>query len=214
MFRDPKHLKIPEPEQAERAATGRVGRPQDGAVGRLAKALDELVQANPGRYSITLVGHSMGTIVANEVIRTHPTLPLSNIVYMAAACSVSEFSASVIPYLRDATNAHFYNLSLHPLAEEREAQWKMVDLPPRGSLLEWIDNFFSTPRTIPERTLGKWLNITATTALIPTNAVSSRVVLKSFSVGLDGQISQQPQVHGEFSEMVFWDENFWSKPAR
>ena len=28
----------------------------------------------------------MGTIVANEIIQSHPKLPYTNIVYMAAAC--------------------------------------------------------------------------------------------------------------------------------
>jgi hypothetical protein len=66
-------------------------------------------------------------------------------------------------------------------------------------MLERIDNFLSTPHTVPERTLGKWDNVISTTALIPTN-VGSRVRIKTFAVCPSGQISYNPIVHGDFSE--------------
>src|SRR4029077_12548648 len=76
-------------------------------------------------YSITLVGHSMGAIVSNEMIKRHPELSFDRIVYLAAACSVRDCQDSVVPYMlaQKAKNhpVQFYNLSLHPIAEVSEA---------------------------------------------------------------------------------------------
>ncbi|MGO8836341.1 MAG: hypothetical protein ACLQAH_18485 [Limisphaerales bacterium] len=213
MFRSPEQFERPAISNEIRVARQRAGQPADGAVARLMQSLEDLAAANPSNhYAITLIGHSMGTIVANEILRTHPNLCYSNIVYMGAACSVSDFASAVIPYLERQTNAHFYNLTLHPIAEAREAQWTWLDLTPRGSLLEWIDNFLSTPRTVPERTLGKWDNAISTTALIPTN-VASRVRIKAFAVGPRDKFPDNPMVHGDFSEEPFWEKEFWIRRA-
>ena len=213
MFRSPVEFEQPPMTNEIPLARHRVGEPARGAVARLMQALDDLAAANPSNhYAITLIGHSMGTIVANEMVLTHPNLSYSNIVYMGAACDVSDFANAVVPCLERQTNAHFYNLTLHPIAEAREAQWTWLDLTPRGSLLEWIDNFLSTPRTVPERTLGKWDNAISTTALIPTN-VASRVRIKAFAVGPRDKFPDNPMVHGDFSEEPFWETNFWTKRA-
>jgi hypothetical protein len=42
----------------------------------------------------------------------------------------------------------------HPVAEAGEWYPMLVDLPPRGSLLVWLDNFLANPVTEQERTLG------------------------------------------------------------
>ena len=213
MFRSPAEFAQPAMTNEIPLARHRVGEPAQGAVARLMQALDDLAAANPSNhYAITLIGHSMGTIVANEMVLTHPNLCYSNIIYMGAACSVSDFASAVIPCLERQTNAHFYNLTLHPIAEAREAQWTWLDVTPRGSLLEWIDNFLSTPRTVPERTLGKWDNAISTTALIPTN-VASRVRIKAFAVGPRDKFPDNPMVHGDFSEEPFWETNFWNRRA-
>ena len=213
MFRSPAEFKQPAMTDEIRAARHRVGEPAQGAVARLMQALDDFMTADPSNhYAITLIGHSMGTIVANEMVLTHPNLCYSNIIYMGAACDVSDFANVVIPCLERDTNAHFYNLTLHPIAEAREAQWTWLDLTPRGSLLEWIDNFLSTPRTVPERTLGKWDNVVSTTALIPTN-VASRVRIKAFAVGPRDKFPDNPMVHGDFSEEPFWEKEFWTRRA-
>ena len=213
MFRSPAEFGRPAMTNEIQVARHRVGEPARGAVARLMQALDDLVTSDPSNhYAITLIGHSMGTIVANEMVRTHPNFCYSNIVYMGAACDVSDFAHAVIPCLERNTNAHFYNLTLHPIAEAREAQWTWLDLTPRGSLLEWIDNFLSTPRTVPERTLGKWDNVVSTTALIPTN-VASRVRLKAFAVGPRDKFPDNPMIHGDFSEEPFWQEEFWTRRA-
>ena len=215
MFRNPGDFDRPSQKTELSDALNRVGRAPHGAVSRLMQRLEDLITTDTtNHYEITLIGHSMGAIVANGIIRSHPRLPFVNIVYMGAACSVSDFESSVVPYLSQSNHAQFYNLTLHPVAEAREAQWSLLDIPPRGSLLEWIDNYLSTPRTVPERTLGKWDNDIATTALIP-EAVAVRIQIKAFDVGPRSELpANNPQKHGEFSEVEFWKEQFWQIKPR
>src|SRR5699024_8620932 len=97
------------------------------------------------------------SIVLNELIRRFPQPDYSNIVYMGAACSIRDFERCVIPYLTKHKSTRFYDLCLHPMAEDMEAHaW---DLPPRGSLLVWIDNFLADPQTSKDWTLGRWENV-------------------------------------------------------
>jgi pimeloyl-ACP methyl ester carboxylesterase len=215
MFWDPKIFRTLPQETQIRDAVQRVASQPDGSgtVAQLVRRLADLIEADRAnhRYEITLIGHSMGTIVANEIIRTHPELPYANIVYMGAACSVSDFEKTMVPYLQKSTNAQFYNLTLHPIAEAREAQWFLLDIPPRGSLLEWIDNFLASPRTVPERTLGKWENVIATSVLIPKE-IAGRVHIKAFDVGAGK--TDNPEKHGAFSEQDFWKEEYWTAKPR
>jgi hypothetical protein len=64
-----------------------------------------------------------------------------------------------LPYMKRHAETQFYNLSLHPVAEAGEWQPWLADLPPRGSLLVWIDNFLANPVTEQERTMGRWRNL-------------------------------------------------------
>ena len=105
--------------------------------------------------------------------------------------------------MRAHKNMKFYNLSLHPFAESGETQWAFLDLTPRGSLLEWIDNFLSDPKTEADLTLGKWDNVILASHLIPLD-VRSRIVLRSFNAGERGE----PQQHGDFDEFDFWTPEF------
>jgi hypothetical protein len=165
---------------------------------------------------VTLIGHSMGAIVLNRALQEFPDLPVDNIVYMAAACSIDDFRTSVIPYLERTPQARFYNLMLHPAAEAREWQKSLLDLTPRGSLLVWIDNFLAAPHTTLDRTLGSWENMIQVAHIIPLEAnginVRSRITLKAFCVGLN---CQAPATHGAFSkkDYKFWEPTFWQVPA-
>lgn len=58
------------------------GRAPDGAVSTWSDALTKLFSGT-NAYTVTVVGHSMGTMVLNELIRTNPDWPCTNIVYMA-----------------------------------------------------------------------------------------------------------------------------------
>lgn len=151
---------------------------------------------NGAASQITIVGHSMGTVILNRVARD-TKIDFANIVYMAAACSIEDFSTSVLPYLREHTNTEFYSLSLHPVAEAGE--WYLIagDLVPRGSLLMWLDNFLMNPVTEQERTLGRWRNLFRTSATgepviqrfyenDSSSSLTNRLHFRAFSVGFGG----------------------------
>ncbi|MCW0233193.1 MAG: hypothetical protein OJJ21_06300 [Ferrovibrio sp.] len=158
------------------------------------------------QLQITLIGHSMGTIILGDVIRLFPGLSYRDIVYMGAATSIAEFSRSVVPYLRDHPDARFYNLMLHPQREAMELT--AGGAVPSGSLLEWIDEMYEPPKTILDRTLGKWRNVRMTRAILPQD-VSGQVVLKVF-----GQGPGEPLKHGAFNDAgnCFWNPGYWTVP--
>jgi hypothetical protein len=82
-----------------------------------------------------------------------------------------------------------------------------VDLAPRGSLLIWIDNYFTDPPTPLGRRVGRFLNVVP--ELRFTNEKTrSHVHLKVFRVGEDLRC-WNPQKHGDFGDFPFWDERFW-----
>jgi hypothetical protein len=156
---------------------------------------------------MTLIGHSMGTIVLNRALREIPDFRVRNIVYMAAACSIDDFRTSVIAYLQESKHGtRFYNLSLHPAAENRELQKNLLDITPRGSLLVWIDNFLSDPVTTLDRTLGAWENAMQTAHVIPRSA-RPYTTFKAFGIG----DPCHPTTHGAFTDaaLKFWHPDFW-----
>ena len=177
-----------------------------GAVAQLLEALRALEKRRP--VPITLVAHSAGSLVANEMIRRCPDLPFQNIVYLAAACSIRDWDVAVVPYLAAHPEARFYNLSLHPANEVGEAN--AADLVPRGSLLVWIDEFLAHPESVQDRTLGRWENIVQATHLIP-RGVRHQVTLKVFSAGKP--LTHGPQDHGDFSDTAFWNPGLWQADA-
>jgi pimeloyl-ACP methyl ester carboxylesterase len=152
-------------------------------------------------WEITLIGHSMGAIIINDALQLFPQLPVSNIVFMAPACSIGEAEEAIVPYLEKNKKAKFFILTLHPLAEAEEVV--AYDLPSRGSLLEWIDQWFQSPDHPLDRRLGKWNN--ALDALHVFSSVRGRVTLKGFGV----QGNSIPQTHGDFSDCPFWRPTFW-----
>jgi hypothetical protein len=162
------------------------------------------------------VGHSAGTIIINEAIRRFglpkaqkQVLPFNTIVYMAAASSLRDVQNSVYPYLQNHPSTEFYQLMLHEKAEEGETVWQPFDLPPRGSLLVWIDNFLSNPLTHKERTAGKYRNFFGDYHSIPEN-IRNQIYLRIFSQG-EKVHSGNPQKHGEFTHRFrFWDAKCWA----
>lgn len=127
---------------------------QSGAVSVFFRALISEMGADHSKdYSITLIGHSMGVIIANEVLRRYPELPVDRVVYMAGADSIANTMKAVVPCLRKDKNHKLYILTLHPNNEKAEVNaW---GFSPRGSLLVWLDNYFTTPETHMDRTLGR-----------------------------------------------------------
>lgn len=193
------------------AAEGLHYLPGSGGASILMDSIVRMLDEHP--MEITLIGHSMGAIVLNELIRLYPDVSFKNIVYMAAANSIRDFHESVVPYLERHPESRFYNLTLHPISDANEFNW--LGLAPRGSLLEYIDDYYSKPATEMDRTLGKWVNIMEATHLFP-ESIRGRVTLKAFGVNdacrpVYGSARSTPTAHGEFNDVKFayWREEFW-----
>jgi pimeloyl-ACP methyl ester carboxylesterase len=161
---------------------------------------------------ITVIGHSMGALVINEMMQNFPDLPYENVVFMAAANSIRDFKAMTEPVLKNprCRDLRFYNLSLHPIAEARDLE--LYGAAPVGSLLEWIDDIFETPVTPIERTMGKWENIIYAENEFDRDA-TKRMYFHRF-----GLRSPDPIMHGQFANPVasncsvahYWDPAYWS----
>jgi pimeloyl-ACP methyl ester carboxylesterase len=166
--------------------------------------------AEPEKWTITLMGHSMGTIIVNQVLRQYPDLPIQRIVYMAAACSVRDYQDTVFPYLEAHPGTQMYHLVLHEDAENQEICWPAPEFVPRGSLLVWIDNFFEKPETWLDRMAGRWVNLLAGIYLRPEQ-LRGRIHIKQFDHGAGSDFSH-PQKHGGFAEKErdFWKPAYWA----
>lgn len=150
---------------------------------------------------IDMIGHSMGTIVINELFRRLQDIPCSNIVFLAAACSVRGFNETVGKRLLEDADLRFYNVCLHPRAEVSEYNaFSLV----RGSLLAWIDNFFADPIAYDDRTLGSFENCICCFKLLPADR---DIVLRSVRLG----DQSGPEKHGTFSDFPFWIPEFWGE---
>lgn len=173
-------------------------------------------------YNITLVAHSMGTFITNELIRKYPHIDYKNIVYMGGADSIRNTKNTVLNYMKmcigeqaganqhntckeSHPNTKFYNLTLHPQSEVEEANW--LGVLPRGSLLVWIDDFFSRPHTPLDLTVGRWSNLAQTYGGFIPEELRNRVFIKAFD-----QTSSITK-HGDFSSATFWKDDFW-KPGK
>lgn len=172
-------------------------------------------------YEITLMGHSMGAIVANDILLYFPDLNVTNIVHMAAASSVVDCANSVYPYMMKQKSTRFYNLTLHPISENREHMVSKTELfLPRGSLLSHIDCMFEETASFSDRTSGRWENYIQCTQMIPED-IRQRVTIKAFEAtsaqrpspkGVqydDSNYYFKPQNHGQFDDGRYWSESFW-----
>jgi hypothetical protein len=150
----------------------------------------------PKEPKITMIGHSMGAIVACELLQRFHALPVDNVVFEAAACSVSNFKTNVIPFLEeqnlrtqiatlegkdpaDVVKTHVYNLCLHDDAEMAEKNPGELDLSQRGSLLTWIDTLYQSPESENDRTFGRWVNAILATDNFPSD-ILDRITIKEF----------------------------------
>jgi|CXWL01.1.fsa_nt_gi pimeloyl-ACP methyl ester carboxylesterase len=171
-------------------------------------------------YQITLVGHSMGTIVLNNALKKYKTewsnsKALRNIVYMAAACSINDVIESVFPLMKKInTNelnpnqqVNFYNLMLNRVAEISETN--IFGVAPTGSLLIYIDQHLETPNHPFDRTFGSEINVfSSLTALkdeLEPKGIGDHMQFKSF----DSAHNCIPKQHGDFSDATFWKKSFW-----
>ncbi len=191
---------------SEREFRSGLARPSVRGLPHFLRRLRE-VQESEG-LEITLVAHSMGTIVANEILRAEPRLEIDAIVYMAAACSLRQYESTVFPYLHDNPRTEMYHLTLHPKGEVREKQ--ILDLTTRGSLLVWVDGFLARPLTPLDRVAGNFSNLVLAVHRIPDD-LRPRIHVKAFPTG-GGAPAEAPTKHAHFTEREFWTEEFRENP--
>ncbi len=161
---------------------------------------------------ITLIGHSMGGIVVNELVEKFPDLPYSDIVVMASAASVRD-TQRVMNHYYDAPlkpkDTRFFSLMLHPLNDARERQ--ALGAIPSGSLLPWIDEMYEVPKTPGDRTFGYWPNIKAARDMFSQKA-QKKTLYRIFN-RQDAKVGDvsNPVEHGDFNDdgMCFWRPGFW-----
>lgn len=170
--------------------------------------LDEFLKSHPDYY-VDVFAHSMGAIVMNEAYRNFPDLRVRNLVYMAAACTIRDFLVGPARHL-DSNRTEFYNLCLHPRNEIDEVEG--YGIPVRGSLLTWIDEFFESPASFGDRTLGSLQNTVIAYRLLPQ---TKRIHIKAFGINKSKKeyppgFSAGPQKHGDFGDFEFWKPNYWS----
>lgn len=153
---------------------------------------------------VTLVGHSMGAIVLNEMLRMYPDMPFNDVVYMAAACSVRDYNSAVFPYVAakraSVQKTTIHHLMLHYQAERNETHYG--GFVPNGSLLVWLDDFLTHPRTHLEMTLGRYENFFLTFQHTPKDLVDN-IYVKVFSPGFIKE-------HTDFA----WKFKFWLERCR
>jgi pimeloyl-ACP methyl ester carboxylesterase len=176
---------------------------KSGALSEFLTRLQVFIAAESLPVELTLIGHSMGAIVVNKIVKRYPELPYAKIVHMASADSTRNLMETIVPYLQK-HHTQFYSLSLHPKNEDREVS--TYGLTPSGSLLVWIDNMFTTPETVLDRRSGRWNNMERVIRMIPRDALN-RMHFKIFGIGNP----EEPQAHGQFDDYRFWSECYWWK---
>jgi|GEM_PF-4928509 len=199
------------------------------SAGVMARVLEQIAmwQQKDPDLKVTLIGHSMGTMVLNEGFRAMedsgepqkrliPHIKVNRIIYMAAACSIKDFSNTAGRYLLKNPSTECYNLCLHPKRELNEEEpWPALRLAHSGSLLTWIDQMFESPREFEDRTMGSFENCIIAYQSMPA---TPRFHLKGFSDHADwsGKPSSGiygPQKHGDFSSYNYWTDAFL-QPAK
>lgn len=144
-----------------------------------------------GDLAVTLIGHSMGTMILNHVLEDYTDLSFERIVYLAAAASIDDVRGALLPYLRSHPETTFWAFSL---SETREAlEWDYLDMFDRGSLLVWIDHYFQRINAPGDRVFGRAKDLRQYFE-IPGD-LGNRFFLVKFGNG-----QQDPERHGDFSK--------------
>jgi len=189
-------------------------------VGYFSELLRQInLDEDPMRFEITLIGHSMGAFVLNDLINSNLDLLakhrlLKDVVYMAAATSIKQ-SVETIYNLYDTYSQHevsendwprVSNLMLNRVAEVGELMF--YGFVPSGSLLTWIDDVYERPAHPTERTFGSEINIYAALPSIKKSLgvfYTEKITFKSF----DRHPGFKPQQHSEFNDGKFWKPTYW-----
>ena len=153
------------------------------------------------RISYTIVAHSLGALVADDIIADNEDLWIEDAVYLNPANTIVNFANKVIPYLKLNANFRTHIFTLHPERESNEVNLGKV--VPVGSLLTWIDRFLNQPINDLERTVGDWRNLAATLTQIGylTTEQRQRVRIVVF-----GQREGFPLMHGDANQPPLKDD--------
>ncbi len=173
-------------------------------------------QARPdAQPDLTLVGHSMGTLVINRALERFQdqwtaTDLIDDVVYMAAAASIEDSLNALAPVLADTPRpgeapVNFYNLTLNRVAEVSEMHYGGVI--PTGSLLVSIDQHHERPEHALRRTFGSEVNVLSSIQIVDQALRHSdgELVFKAF----DRQVGAAPSSHGDFGTIPFWRQETW-----
>lgn len=140
---------------------------------------------------ITLVGHSMGALVLNQLLPVFGDIYFHRIVYLAAAARMHDVETAVFPYLRRHQAAQFWSFSLSEADETRESGY--VE---RGTLLVWIDSLLERIDRPAHRTWGRHKNLREHFQRSP-EFPQGQVFFVKFD-GRDEDGKKDPKKHGEF----------------
>ncbi|HEX3203591.1 MAG TPA: alpha/beta fold hydrolase [Nitrospiraceae bacterium] len=126
---------------------------------RLLPALQDL----PVPVELTVVGHSMGSILLNRLLpQLQPSdhVIVRHIVYLAPAINLEEINHYLLPFVRDHAQADVSIFTLNRRDEAREVALNgWIFMFPRGSLLTWVDTFFEPASVMEEETAGRIRNL-------------------------------------------------------
>ena len=174
--------------------------------------VDQQIRAALAKAQITMIGHSMGAIVINELLERFRDLPYADIVVMAPAASLRDTRRVLDRYFDvpgEGPDTNFYALMLHPLNDARERQYGGA--VPSGSLLMWIDEMYGVPKTPDDKTFGFWPTAESTRRMFGF-AAQQHMLYRVFSRPQSAMGSPtNPIEHGQFNEddTCFWRPSFW-----
>jgi hypothetical protein len=168
--------------------------------------------ASLDRVELTVISHSLGSQIAEDLVSLYDDLPYRNIVHLGSGSSIRHFVETLQPVLRKRPEVRFYNVSIHPSADAREVT--VYGFAPSGSMLEWIDDMLGSPTTPLDRTMGKWLNDAAAEYVFDPD-LHDRMVFRVFGFRPADPASGDPGdpvMHSEMLEtrMEYWRPDFWS----
>ncbi len=177
------------------------------------QAQDQMIRDALANARITLIGHSMGAIVINELLERFRNLPYADIVVMASAASLRDTRRVLNRYFEDNPGQHpdtyFYSLMLHPLNDAREREYGGA--VPSGSLLIWIDEMYDVPKTPEDKVFGFWPTAKSARRMFG-RAAQEHMLYRVFSRPQAAKgAPTNPIVHGQFNEddTCFWRPSFW-----
>ncbi len=164
---------------------------ESGALRRFFRAVAESTRIEGySGVEITLVGHSMGAIVVNQILRSFPEIKFDSIIYLAAASSIEDFIDTAPRYLERHPQSDFYSFSLSNRDEGGEFNYFL----PRGSLLVWIDNMYEPGVSPTDKRMGFFRNEDIIKITPKDDTICPHMRFVKFT-GLKGQ----PKKHGAFN---------------